>query len=137
MFAYIGATEGSGEVNPYFASDFNGSRNAGILTGAVHFAVPGDGSGDTQADLFVAYGGKWSPDGKTLPGAVLLEFNPFGSLCYSLNITGMIDWIQSFSERYFIKIGRYPVLYTNSEFWSGCTDNSAAFWKTNPLWFGG
>ena len=32
--------------------------------------------GSTQADYFVNHGGGWSADGKTLPPAIDLEYNP-------------------------------------------------------------
>lgn len=137
MFVYIIATAGAGEVNPYFDSDRNGSWNAGIITGAFHYAVPDSSSGDAQADIFANYGGQWSPDGKTLPGALLIDFNPFGSLCYGFTSDGMVNWIRSFSDRYLMKTGRYPVIHISLVFWGGCTKNSPAFMKHNRLWLAG
>src|SRR5215217_9484458 len=39
-FAFVKATEGSGYTNPYFASDWAGTRNVGLMRGAYHFARP-------------------------------------------------------------------------------------------------
>ncbi|KAG9074913.1 hypothetical protein FS749_013479 [Ceratobasidium sp. UAMH 11750] len=72
-FAYIKATEGTGYTNSYFDQQYTGSYNAGIIRGSYHFARPDVSSGATQADYFLAHGGGWSADGKTLPGALDIE----------------------------------------------------------------
>ncbi|KAG8709352.1 hypothetical protein FRC09_000723 [Ceratobasidium sp. 395] len=72
-FAYIKATEGTTYTNPEFASQYNGAYDAGLIRGAYHFAQPADSTGAAQANYFLEHGGKWSNDGKTLPGALDLE----------------------------------------------------------------
>ncbi|KAG6873183.1 hypothetical protein C0995_001793 [Termitomyces sp. Mi166 len=72
-FAYIKATEGTGDKNPYFSSQYIGATNIGIIRGGYHFARPDISSGATQATFFLAHGGGWSPDGITLPGALDIE----------------------------------------------------------------
>ena len=84
-FAYIKATEGTYYTNPDFAQQYNGSYNAGLIRGSYHFATPNTTAGSTQADYFVAHGGGWSKDGKTLPGALDIEYNPYGAECYGLS----------------------------------------------------
>lgn len=48
-FAYVKATEGTTYKNPYFAQQYNGSYNVGMIRGAYHFGLParldGDGPG--------------------------------------------------------------------------------------------
>ncbi len=66
-------------TNPDFAQQYNGSYNVGMIRGAYHFATPDTSSGATQADYFVDHGGGWSADGKTLPGALDIEYNPYGA----------------------------------------------------------
>lgn len=46
----------------------------------------------------------------------------------------MVKWIRDFSNTYHSKIGRYPIIYTNTNWWKMCTNNSPAFGSTNPLW---
>ncbi|MDJ0342525.1 lysozyme [Streptomyces sp. H10-C2] len=133
-FAYIKATEGTSYTNPYFAQQYNGSYNVGMIRGSYHFALPNVSSGATQADYFVNHGGGWSGDGKTLPGALDIEYNPYGATCYGLSAGGMVNWIASFSNQYAARTGRYPTIYTSTNWWSSCTGNSGAFAGNNPLW---
>src|SRR5262245_30618045 len=39
-WAYVKATEGTGYTNGYFAQQYNGSYNVGMIRGAYHFALP-------------------------------------------------------------------------------------------------
>jgi GH25 family lysozyme M1 (1,4-beta-N-acetylmuramidase) len=88
-FAYVKATEGTSYTNPYFAQQYNGSYNAGMIRGAYHFGLP-NASAIAQADYFVSHGGKWSADGRTLPPALDIEYNPYGSECYGLSQYGLV-----------------------------------------------
>jgi GH25 family lysozyme M1 (1,4-beta-N-acetylmuramidase) len=133
-FAYVKATEGTGYKNPYFRSQYSGSYNAGMIRGAYHFATPNSSTGAKQAQVFVANGGGWSPDGRTLPGVLDVEYNPYGSTCYGLSKTGMIAWVKSFSTEYKRLTRRDAVIYTTTNWWTQCTGNTAAFSATNPLW---
>jgi GH25 family lysozyme M1 (1,4-beta-N-acetylmuramidase) len=133
-FAYVKATEGTSYTNPYFAQQYNGSYKAGMIRGSYHFALPDLSGGAAQADYFVAHGGGWSADGKTLPGALDMEYNPYGASCYGKSASGMVSWIQSFSNEYHAKTGRYPTIYTSTSWWSTCTGNSSAFAAKNALW---
>ncbi|KAF9205613.1 hypothetical protein BGZ49_003785 [Haplosporangium sp. Z 27] len=133
-FAYIKATEGTTYTNPNFAQQYDGSYQAGLIRGSYHFAHPNGPSGATQAKYFLANGGGWSGDGKTLPGAVDLEYNPYGTdPCWGISASAMVSWIQDFSNTYHAATGRYPVIYTTTNWWQQCTGNSGAF-TNNPLW---
>jgi GH25 family lysozyme M1 (1,4-beta-N-acetylmuramidase) len=106
-----------------------------MIRGAYHFARPNVSSGATQADYFVNHGGGWSRDGKTLPGALDIEWNPYsGGTCYGLSTTGMVAWIKAFSDEYHVRTSRWPVIYTATTWWSQCTGNHGDFTATNPLW---
>ncbi|MCE7005348.1 lysozyme [Kibdelosporangium philippinense] len=131
-FAYVKATERNNYQNPYFAQQYNGSYNIGMIRGSYHFAIPNATSGAVQADYFVNNGGGWSRDGKTLPGALDMEYNPYGATCYDLSKPAMTAWIKSFSDRYQARTGRWPVIYTSTSWWSQCVDGD--FSSTNPLW---
>lgn len=133
-FAYVKATEGTGYTNDYFAQQYNGSYNIGMIRGAYHFALPNSSSGATQADYFVNHGGGWSRDGKTLPGVLDIEYNPYGATCYGLSQSSMRSWIASFLSRYKARTGRDAVIYTTTSWWTTCTGNTSQFSATNPLW---
>lgn len=133
-FAYVKATEGTGYTNPYFAQQYNGSYNVGMIRGSYHFALPDRSSGATQANYFVDHGGGWSKDGKTLPGALDIEYNPYGSTCYGLTQSGMRSWISSFVNQYYSRTGRWATIYTTTDWWTTCTGNYSGFASTNPLW---
>ncbi|MDI3417140.1 lysozyme [Streptomyces luteolus] len=133
-WAYVKATEGTYYKNPYFAQQYNGSYNVGMIRGAYHFATPDTTSGAAQADYFVNNGGGWSRDGKTLPGALDIEWNPYGNQCYGKSQAGMVSWIWDFVNRYKTRTGRYPVIYTATSWWKTCTGNYSGFAANHPLW---
>ncbi|MCX2728704.1 lysozyme [Saccharopolyspora sp. NFXS83] len=131
-FAFVKATEGTTYRNPYFAQQYNGSYDVGMIRGAYHFALPDVSSGAAQANFFVDHGGGWSPDGKTLPGALDMEYNPYGDTCYGHSPGSMTGWIKDFSDTYFHRTGRYPVIYTSTNWWNQCANGD--FSSTSPLW---
>ncbi|MDF8264818.1 lysozyme [Luteipulveratus flavus] len=133
-FAYTKATEGDYYVSPNFTQQYNGSYDVGMIRGAYHFATPNDSSGATQADYFISHGGGWSRDGKTLPGVLDIEYNPYGATCYGLSQSAMVSWIKAFTDRYRSRTGRDAIIYSTTDWWTTCTGNSAAFGGTNPLW---
>jgi GH25 family lysozyme M1 (1,4-beta-N-acetylmuramidase) len=133
-FAYIKATEGDYYVNPSFAQQYNGSYNAGMIRGSYHFAIPNGPGGSAQADYFIAHGGGWSKDGRTLPGALDIEYNPYGATCYGLSASSMVSWISAFLNRYHTRTGRWAVIYTTTDWWRTCTGNYSGFWANSPLW---
>ncbi|MEU9110952.1 lysozyme [Streptomyces sp. NPDC048483] len=133
-FAYVKATESTGYTNPYFAQQYNGSYTAGMIRGAYHFATPNTSSGAAQARYFADHGGGWSKDGKTLPGALDMEYNPYGSTCYGLSAAGLVNWMKDWFATYKARTGRDAVLYTSTGWWKQCTGNSSAFGSINPLW---
>jgi GH25 family lysozyme M1 (1,4-beta-N-acetylmuramidase) len=55
--------------------------------------------------------------------------------CYSKSASAMVAWIQDFVNTYHAKTGRYPMIYTNRDWWTTCTGNSAAFSEICPLVF--
>ncbi|OIK01787.1 hydrolase [Streptomyces sp. MUSC 14] len=138
-FAYVKATEATSYRNPYFAEQYNGSRAAGLVRGAYHFALPDSSSGTAQARYFVRHGGGWQADGWTLPPALDIEYNPYSKKrkCYGLTKKQMVRWIRSFSDEVRNETGRRPVIYTTTQWWKLCTGNSGAFSASNPLWIAG
>jgi len=133
-WAYTKATEGTSYRNPYFEDQYEGAYDVGMVRGAYHFATPDGGSGAAQADYFVDHGGGWSGDGRTLPGALDIEWNPYGDSCYGKSTSGMVTWIGDFLNRYKARTGRNAVIYTATSWWSSCTGGYRGFGATNPLW---
>ncbi len=133
-FVYVKATEGTGFINKRFTQQYNGSYNIGMIRGAYHFARPDVSGGREQAEYFLAHGGGWTPDGRTLPGALDVEYNPYGEACYGLDAKRMGEWIRDFSDAYHARTGRFPVIYTSTNWWNKCTGNNAGFGQNNPLW---
>jgi GH25 family lysozyme M1 (1,4-beta-N-acetylmuramidase) len=131
-FVWVKATEGTGYENPYFSQQYNGSYNQGFIRGAYHFALPDRSSGAAQANFFSSNGGGWSGDGKTLPGALDMEYNPYGATCYGLSKAAMTSWIRDFSNTYKARWNKYPAIYTSTSWWNQCVGSS--FGSTNPLW---
>ncbi|GGV43519.1 hydrolase [Streptomyces longisporoflavus] len=133
-WSYVKATEGTYYKNPYFAQQYNGSYNVGMIRGAYHFATPDTTSGATQANYFVDNGGGWSRDGRTLPGALDIEWNPYGAACFGKSQSAMVTWIRDFLNQYKARTGRDAVIYTATSWWKQCTGNYGGFAANNPLW---
>ncbi|MFH9675199.1 lysozyme [Streptomyces sp. NPDC017405] len=135
-FVYVKATESTTYRNPYFSGQYTGARDAGLLRGAYHFALPDRSSGTRQAAYFVEHGGGWRADGWTLPPALDIEYNPYSATrrCYGLGKAQMVRWIRAFSDEVRRRTGRRPVIYTTTQWWKLCTGNSRAFSKNHPLW---
>ncbi|WP_260853603.1 GH25 family lysozyme, partial [Kocuria palustris] len=130
-FAYVKATEGTTYRSPTFDSQYIGSYQSGMTRGAYHFAIPTrSSSGAAQADYFIDNGGGWSPDGRTLPGLLDIEYNPYpayGNICFNLSQSEMVAWIESFSNRYEQRTGRLPAIYSTTDWWQTCTGNTSQF----------
>jgi GH25 family lysozyme M1 (1,4-beta-N-acetylmuramidase) len=133
-FVYIKATEGTYYTNPYFAQQYNGSYSHGLIRGSYHFAIPNNSSGTSQADYFIAHGGGWSSDGKTLPGALDIEYNPYGAECFGLSQSSMVNWIWNFVNEYAVREGVFPPIYSTTDWWTTCTGNYSGFGAYDPLW---
>ncbi|WP_240719820.1 lysozyme [Pseudarthrobacter sp. NamB4] len=142
-FAYIKATEGNYYKNPYYGSQYQGSRNVGMIRGAYHFAIPNWSSGADQARYFVQNGGGWSADGYTMPPVLDFEFNPyegrtingfyFGNTCYNMSPAQLQSWVRDFGNTMRSMTGRLPVIYTNTSWWNQCLGNPSGF-GDYPLW---
>jgi GH25 family lysozyme M1 (1,4-beta-N-acetylmuramidase) len=128
-FAYIKATEGSTYTNPYFAADYAAAKSAGLWVGAYAFGRPDLGNPVGQADYLVQQS-QWTPDPATLVPFLDIEW-PYGALhlgrCYNLTPTQMVTWIRAFVEEVAHKIGRRPMIYTNTNWWNPCTGNDSSF----------
>ncbi|WP_255949485.1 GH25 family lysozyme [Streptomyces odontomachi] len=133
-FAYVKATEGTTYTSGQFSQQYNGSAAAGLIRGAYHFARPDTSGAVAQADFFVDHGGAWTDDGRTLPGALDIEYAPSGNTCYGLGKSTMVSWIAAFRDEYHSRTGVYPAIYSTTDWWITCTGNYAGFGGTSPLW---
>ncbi|HEX6451456.1 MAG TPA: GH25 family lysozyme [Trebonia sp.] len=133
-FSYAKATEGTYYTNPDFTNQYDGPYDYGVIRGAYHFGIPNNSSGATQADYFVSHGGGWSADGLTLPGALDIEYNPYGHECYDLSKASMTSWIWDFVNEYAYRTGVYPVIYSTYDWWSTCTSSDSGFASYDPFW---
>ncbi|MET7693314.1 lysozyme [Streptomyces sp. NPDC005483] len=132
-WAYTKASEGTYYTNPYYSQQYTGSYGVGMIRGAYHFATPDTTSGATQADYFVDHGGAWSGDGRTLPGVLDIEWNPYGDACFGKSPSAMVTWIRDFLNQYKARTGRQAVIYTATTWWNQCTGSYGGF-SANPLW---
>ncbi|MEU2577292.1 lysozyme [Streptomyces anulatus] len=133
-FAYMKATEGTTYKDSRFSANYTGSYNAGLIRGAYHFARPDVSNGATQANYFASSGGGWSRDGKTLPGVLDIEHNPYGAMCYGLSTTQMRTWINDFYNTYKARTTRDVVIYTTASWWNTCTGSWTGMATKSPLW---
>ena len=133
-FIYLKATEGTTTVNPNLARQRKEAASHGLFAGAYHFALPNTSSGAAQANALVDSGGGWTAAGSSLPGALDIEWNPYGAACYGLTRERLVAWLTEFSDTYQTRTGRAPVIYTPRSWWAQCTGELAGFGATNPLW---
>ncbi|MGP3691529.1 GH25 family lysozyme [Streptomyces sp. IBSNAI002] len=132
-FAYVKATEGTGYENPHRAAQVAGARKAGLLVGAYHFARPDLSNGAAQARYFLSNGGRWSADGRTLPGVLDLEASEGGDGCYDREPAELRWWTKRFLETYKAATGKDAVIYTSTSWWNRCMGSGTQF-RDNPLW---
>src|SRR5947209_2875275 len=128
-FAYVKATEGTFYTNPYFTTDYQSARNNGLYAGAYVFGRPDLGDPVGQADYFLDRS-LWTGDSQNLIPFLDLEW-PYGALhlpaCWGLTPAQMTAWIHGFLTEVQSRIGRAPMIYTNSNWWNPCTGNDASF----------
>ena len=122
-FAFAKATDGGQFVDPFFAANWQGMKDVGILRGAYHFFESGTDP-VTQATHFIATVGSLSPT--DLPPVLDIESCSSGGdgarLC--ANVQTWLDTVQR-------GLGRMPMIYTDSSFWN---KNMSAAFGHYPLW---
>jgi GH25 family lysozyme M1 (1,4-beta-N-acetylmuramidase) len=134
-FAFVKATEGDYYANPYYASDLAQAKAAGLYATGYHFAIPNVSDGASQADYALANGG-YAPDGRTLPLALDIEYNPYGAECYGLTPAQLVSWISAFTAEVQRVTSQQPIIYTTADWWDTCTGDSTAF-GADTLWVAG
>ena len=134
-FAFIKATEGDYYVNPYYASDLAQAEAAGLNAAGYSFAIPNVSDGASQAD-YAVQNSNYTANGRTLPLALDIEYNPYGAECYGLLATQMVSWVSAFTAEAQRLTGQAPIIYTTADWWQTCTGDSTAF-GSDPLWVAG
>jgi lysozyme len=127
-FAFIKSTEGVGYEDPLFAKNYKEAKEAGLITGAYHYATPSTmEDAVAEADYFIEtitkYGGFQQDD---LPPALDLEEDK------GLDQDQLSSWARKWIERVKEKIGRQPIIYTYK--WFAQTKLNESL-NDIPLWF--
>ncbi len=120
-FAYVKATEGTTYTNPYFAGDWSGIGNAGLLRGAYHYARPQWplSSAVDQARYFVSRAGSMT-GAADLPPMLDLE-----DTTTALNASQIVEWSRIWLNEVERLTGRRPIVYTGRWYWSGYLGSSS------------
>jgi len=134
-FVFVKASEGNYYANPYYATDLRQAKAAGLYVTGYHFAVPNVSGGAGQADYAVQRA-RYAADGRTMPLALDIEYNPYGRTCYGLTTARMVAWISAFTAEVRRVTGQPPIIYTTADWWHTCTGGSTAF-GSDPLWVAG
>jgi lysozyme len=118
-FAFAKATEGTGYIDPMYATNLAGAAANGIAFGAYHFARPDlhPNGAITEADHFV-------DTAQIAPGNLLpvLDIERSGSLTPA----AMTDWILAWLGEVTARTGVMPMVYTSPIGWSNRTDDTTA-----------
>lgn len=120
-FAFIKATEGLADVDPRFASNWQGSRAAGLLRGAYHFLHP-NLDARQQAAHFLAV---VTLDDDALPPALDVEVTD------GVAPAALAACIETWLGAVGAALGCKPVVYTDPWFWR---DHVGANLSSYPLW---
>lgn len=122
-FVFLRATQGTTFVDPAFKEQWVQSKAAGLIRGAYHFGVGGNGL--LQADHFLEL---VNPERGDLL-ALDLEQNPQGS---SMTLDDASDFVKRIKE----KTGKYPIIYSGHTIKELITSNpeKAAEIIKCPLW---
>jgi len=132
-FAYIKVSEGVSYQSRTYQKQYLDSAVVGMVRGGYAYAQPSQASGRATADYFFASGGGWSDDNTTLPPLLDIEYGSASQgTCYGLSWSAMRNWIHDFSDQVYNRIHRFPAIYTTTDWWKRCTNNSRQF-AGNPL----
>ncbi len=117
-FCYVKATEGSGLQDIRFHDYSNGSKAAGLVTGAYHFFRP-EVDAEAQAESFLHVVSALNPG--DLPPTLDVEVDA-GQSARAI-VSGMQTWLEAVEN----VLGQRPLIYTNPAFWNSKVGGSAAF----------
>lgn len=129
QFAIIKATEGTGFVNPYYATDRARARANGLVVGAYHFAKPAlpIKTAGQQARHFVRTTGNLRTS-HTLPP--VLDIETTGGLTKKQVAKWSQRWLDVVEEL----TGRTPIIYSYDHFLRSSVGQLKSFARY-PLWY--
>lgn len=120
-FAFIKATEGNGNVDPYFKRNWKKAKEAGVIRGAYHFFIASK-DGFTQAKNFLK---KVSLESGDLPPVLDVEqSNGASAAVIRQEVKEYLDMMEM---SYRVK----PIIYTNIDFYNRYLKN---YFDDYPLW---
>lgn len=120
-FVFIKATEGIGNIDPYFKRNWRGANQAGLVCGAYHFFIATK-SGKAQAQNFIEM--TELTNGNLRP--VLDIEHTYGTPKAILQ-QRVADWLDAVEKAYGVK----PIIYTNINFYLNFL---AGRFDGYPLW---
>lgn len=127
-FVFVKATEGTTYTSPNYGDVYD-ARNAGLYSGAYHFARPSypvRSDALAEADHFTDVIGDIRT-ANTLPP--VLDLEDAGSLSQG----DLVQWVQLFLERVRSNTGRAPIIYVSPSFWSSKMADHQGF-QQYALW---
>lgn len=120
-FAFIKATEGNGNVDPYFKRNWKKAKEAGIIRGAYHFFIASK-DGTTQAKNFTK---KVTLEAGDLPPVLDVEkTHRADAVTIRREVKEFLDILES---TYSVK----PIIYTNVDFYDRYLKG---YFDEYPLW---
>jgi GH25 family lysozyme M1 (1,4-beta-N-acetylmuramidase) len=130
-FAFGKATEGTKFVDGTYATNRNGSENAGLAFGAYHFARPA-GANDAaatasaiaQADHFLSVA---DPQPGELPPVLDLEKTG------NLKPSRLVSWTQAWVDEIYARTGIEPLIYSSPAFWKSYLSDSTTIAASGAL----
>jgi GH25 family lysozyme M1 (1,4-beta-N-acetylmuramidase) len=136
-FAGIKVSEGTYYANPYYLSDAEAARSAGLDVLPYVFANP-QAAGGAATAAFAIGAADYHYGDRTLPLAVDLENDPYSAKgkpgnCYGLRRPTMIAWIKGFVSEAKTLTGTRPIIYTTADWWRQCTGGATRFARSS-LW---
>ena len=120
-FAFIKATEGISNVDPYFKRNWRKAKAAGITRGAYHFFLPTK-DGRIQAQNFI---NRVTMESGDLPPVLDVE-QAYGATATQVR-KEVKTWLQAVENYYHVR----PVIYTNVDFYNRYLKGS---FEDYPLW---
>jgi GH25 family lysozyme M1 (1,4-beta-N-acetylmuramidase) len=112
-FAFNKATEGTGYINPYYATNKSRIQAVGMYHGPYHFGHPSINA-TTQADFFVNNAGNFH-------GGLQLTLDL--EVTDGLTPSAVWAWTQAFISRIKYRTGRPGIIYTGFYFWRDSVGN--------------
>jgi len=119
QFVVMKATEGTGYVDPMYATNRAGAMGVGIPMAAYHFASPDSSAGEAvqEADHYVAVAGLTA--GNLLPA---LDLEQTGGLAPA----ALQVWVRAWLDEVTAKLGIRPMIYVSPSFWSSKVGNNTS-----------